>query len=252
MSKLIHYHIFKNAGTSVDAVLRDSFGNRWGQYEGPAADSVLSPDQIREFLDHNDDLVALSTHQGRPEVSADISPILFLRHPILRARSVYEFSRQDRALPSAYQSPTFADYVAWALDSDDGGIVIRDYQVTHLSNASFRTPLLKANAHRGDLEQAQALLTKMEGVGIVEQFGRSALAYQALYRPIFSDLDFGFRWENATGPKEDVPISIQLEDIRLSLGDPLFERLVQANMLDLELYAFGLDRFSDFAGKYVA
>jgi len=26
---LIHYHLFKNAGTSLDAVLKENFGDKW-------------------------------------------------------------------------------------------------------------------------------------------------------------------------------------------------------------------------------
>ena len=33
-SVVIHYHIYKNAGSSVDAMLRASFGDGWQAFEG--------------------------------------------------------------------------------------------------------------------------------------------------------------------------------------------------------------------------
>ena len=33
---ILHYHLFKNAGTSVDAILKRIFGDRWVTREFPA------------------------------------------------------------------------------------------------------------------------------------------------------------------------------------------------------------------------
>lgn len=176
-----------------------------------------------------------------------IAPILFLRHTIVRALSVFGFSKSDPSLPFAHQALTFADYVTWALESDDGGIVIREYQFTHLSDASFRTPLLKARPQTGDLYQDKALIVEIGNIGIIEYFGRSVRAYQEVYGSLFKILDFDFIWENATAPKQDILLSDRLDDIRMSLGEPLYGRLVEANTFDLGLYRFALFVLSDFA-----
>ncbi len=39
---LVHYHIFKNAGTSVDRLLAESIGEAWAGYEGQRRDAGRS------------------------------------------------------------------------------------------------------------------------------------------------------------------------------------------------------------------
>ena len=245
--KIVHYHIFKNAGTSVDSALRESFDGQWAEFDGPHADSVVTADQVSARLASDDALIALSTHQGRVRIRADILPILFLRHPIVRARSVFEFTKRNRSSPPPpHLAGDFADYVAWALESRDGGVVIRDYQVVHLSQASFRTPLLMAEARQADLQEACDLLTRMGKVGIVERFDHSIRAYQSAYQPLIPGLKLEPKWENATSDKA-VLLDQRLADIRSSLGGTLYNGLVEANRLDLELYAVGLEVMEAFA-----
>lgn len=64
-SVLIHYHIFKNAGTSVDECLRESFRELWGIYEGPHAHAIQSSVQLGAHLAANPHLAAVSSHLSR-------------------------------------------------------------------------------------------------------------------------------------------------------------------------------------------
>ena len=56
---IIHYHFFKNAGTSVDAVLQRNFGAGWASREYPPRSTS---DVARDFLAANPHIVALSSH----------------------------------------------------------------------------------------------------------------------------------------------------------------------------------------------
>lgn len=112
----------------MDAGLRADFGENWLTCEGDTATDVLKPEIIEEFLDRNPYCSAVSTHLGRPRSRAHILSITLLPPPC---------SERVRCMPSRaarHSQPNhkraqgnFSDYVAWALDSEDGGVVIRDY-----------------------------------------------------------------------------------------------------------------------------
>ena len=236
---LVHYHIFKNAGSSVDASLKASFGTAWTEFEGSHAHDIQSSTQLSHFLATNKHLVAVSSHLARPPLPwASCLPVVFLRHPLLRAYSVYEFTRKDSSQPygDIARDAGFADYVRWALRSERGSVVIRNYQVIHLSDASWRHEnILDAQAGPHDLEQARNLLTAWGIVGIVESYALSAKIFQKRYGPLLPGLEFRHLHENSTklvqGTVED-----QIDRICLLLGGSLYDEFMAINALDLDLY----------------
>jgi hypothetical protein len=236
---LIHYHIFKNAGSSVDASLRHSFGDHWGTFEGPHAHAIQSTHQLAEFINRNRHLRAISSHLARPPLPhANSLPVVFLRHPLLRAYSVYKFTRTDNSQPysDVAQELSFSDYIAWALRKEPGSIVIRDYQVVHLSDASWRGGnILNTEALSADLQQACRLLSDWGVAGIVEEFELSATVFQTRYGKRLPDLEFLPRWENATC-RETVSLSERVDRLRHLLGEGLYSDFMGMNQLDLALY----------------
>jgi hypothetical protein len=92
---LVHYHIFKNAGSSFVWTLRKIFGTDLHTYDSPTSDGVLSPQQIVSYAAINKGAIAISSHQAvlPPPTIPDrnvISSIL-IRDPIARIRSILRF-----------------------------------------------------------------------------------------------------------------------------------------------------------------
>ncbi|MGC1550155.1 MAG: sulfotransferase family 2 domain-containing protein [Rhodanobacter sp.] len=237
---LIHYHIFKNAGTSVDLSLHRSFGGRWGTFEGPHAHAIQSSEKLSTFINKNRHLVAISSHLARPPLPhSNCLPIVFIRHPLLRAYSVYQFTRKNADLPFSdiAQTMDFKDYIErWVLRKESGSIVIRDYQVVHLSDASWRCDnILDANADGNDLDQACQLLSEWGVAGVVEHFELSIKVFQAKYGPMLPNLEFFHCWENATNC-DDATIDDKVSRLRDMLGESLYDAFMDANQLDLALY----------------
>lgn len=236
---LIHFHIFKNAGTSIDASLKRCFGKRWTTFEGENAHDLRSSAQLAQFMAANPHVRAISSHLVRPPLpTPDCLPIVFIRHPLLRAYSVYQFTRNDPSQPFSHVAKDydFSDYIRWALEEAPGSIVIRDYQVVHLSDASWRCDhILDARAAERDLEQATALLDHWGMAGVVEEFDRSIDAYQALYGPLQPDLSLGYDRENVSETGSH-PADIRLEQLGSLLGRELRQRFMEANVLDLALH----------------
>lgn len=236
---LIHYHIFKNAGTSVDACLRESFGANWAAFEGEHAHAIQSSDNLANFLSANTHLQAVSSHLARPPLPGPhYLPIAFIRHPLLRAQSVYHFTRQDPSQPFSREAQSFGfcDYLRWALQEEPGSIVIRDYQVVHLSDASWRCDhILNARASEADLEQVRGMLDDWGIVGVVEAFQLSIATYQSLYGPLMPSLRLTQRWDNQT-VQSALTVEQRIHALREQLGEDLYGEFMAANRLDMALH----------------
>lgn len=236
---LIHYHIFKNAGCSVDESLRASYGEAWAEFEGSHAHDIQSSEQLAKFLCAKPHLRAVSSHLARPPLPwRECLPVVFLRHPLLRARSVYEFTRRDSTQPFSQpaRDNDFAGYIRWALRRERGSIVVRNYQVIHLSSASWRcADILSTEAVSDDLDGARDLLSGWGAVGIVEAFARSTRVFQACYGRSLPELKFRDIRVNATVAAL-TSVEDQIESCRERLGATLFADFMAANELDLALY----------------
>lgn len=236
---LIHYHIYKNAGSSVDAMLRACFGERWGVIEGQHSTDILSRERLEQGLAVQPHLRAVSTHLGRPPVPSSGLAVVFLRHPILRAWSVYSYARLDPMQPdhAAATERGFRDYVRWALADGRSIVPIFDYQTYHLSGASFRGPYGPASAPTDDdVREAEALLRDIGVCGVVEAFDVSCAAIEAAYRPFLPELRLPGAHENRSSENSE-PFGVRLTRIERELGPELYDRLLDLNALDLRLYA---------------
>jgi len=154
--------------------------------------------------------------------------------------------RQDPIQPghAAASKGSFRDFVDWALSSQENGVVIRNYQTIHLSDASLRGgDILQARAEKRDLDQAIALLSTWPAVGVTRQFARSLRRFDAVYGDLFPGLFAGEVHANVT--KADyVSDRHEWGEARLELGPALFQRLVDANALDIELHRWAQRRLA--------
>ena len=246
--KLIHYHVFKNSGSSVDFLLNRYFGQKHVCVEGETTHDVLSSKRLDAHLREIEHYEAVSTHLGRPgpELSHHI-PIAFLRDPIDRARSVYRFIRQDPVQPGhvEFANASFRDFVETILASDKGGAVIRNYQTIHFSDASFRcADIGDARATERDLRQSLALLSSWLVVGITRQFALSLRRFNSVYGALYPGLFVGAPRVNVTRERY-VSDRHEWAEARLELGPALFNRLLEANALDLTLYQWAVNRLAE-------
>jgi len=240
---IIHYHIYKNAGTSIDAMLKACFGERWGVIEGATPLDMMSCERVEDALSGHPDWCAISSHLARPPVPPGGLAIIFLRHPILRARSVYSYARLDHMQPDHRAAVTsgFPGYIEWALDAGRAISPIFDYQTYHLSRASFRGPYGVASAPTEvDLHEAENLLQSVGVCGVVEKFERSCERLEAAYRPFLPEFRLPGAHENRTGTELTTTEAARLTQIEEELGPVLYEKLLTLNALDIRLHATAL------------
>jgi hypothetical protein len=243
---LVHYHIFKNAGTSVDQLLSGYFGDAWAAFEGESPVDIVRSQRLSTWLADKPHIRAVSSHLARPPLPVPGSmPVIFLRDPVDRALSVYRYLARDRTQACSDIAATrdFAGFVAWALDSDNGGVVIRDYQVIHLSAASFRYPhIWQSRATNRDFRQARALLRSCPAFGIAREFAASLRLFDRAYGAHFPGLFTGPVHANSTNPDFHSEHE-EREHARDALGPALYQRLLDANSRDLALYQWAHSRF---------
>src|SRR5581483_6833001 len=99
---LLHYHIFKNAGSTIDFALKQNFGDRLAYLHGDRFDSMVSDAEVVEFVSRNPAIAAISSHHLRPPAPAAPSirflEILIVREPLDRLCSIYDFYRRTDQL----------------------------------------------------------------------------------------------------------------------------------------------------------
>ena len=179
---LFHYHIFKNAGTSIDQMLMESFGAAFTTFESRKLFPDLDPDALRHFLAERPQIGAVSSHMPRRFLfGPPCLPIVLLRHPIDRARSAFQFLLRD---PTTKDHEValggFAAYVKFALDTPGEGISIRNYQTFHLTATRLEPENWRMVSTRDDLRQAQDLLAGWPCFGLVRAFARIVPAVPGL------------------------------------------------------------------------
>lgn len=245
---ILHYHVFKNAGSSVDEWLRRNLGaGACARVEGDRPRHTIEAEVLARHVVANTTLRAVSSHQARlppPRVEGiRFHPIVFLRHPVDRAGSVYAFEKRqagDAPGVQAARSLGFADYVRWRL-APGHGCVISNFQTLHLSGA--HGPLQHMVASDSHLADARERLAALPCFGLVERFAESLAWISAELGPAFS-MHAGEAMPAANASTGRAPgLAARLQAIAAELGPALHAELLERNRHDLALYASASSRF---------
>lgn len=248
---ILHYHLFKNAGSSVDHILATNFGERWTTVEGEHPWSVLGTDALADVIHSNPKLLAISSHTTRLPIpvlqNTVIYPIFFVRHPIDRVSSIYHFERKQQGAnfsASTARENDFSGYVQRMLNNlDNEGIVLSNFHTVCLSHAaSGLTDLRQTKVDSFSLTEARAFLAALPAFGLVEHFDQSVQGLQKWLQKPFPGINFFPIRLNALAERE-APLAIRLVRIKKELGSALYKDLLNINQYDLELYRYACQLF---------
>jgi len=231
---LVHYHIFKNGGSTIEAILEREFPGRFAALHGPHASSTLDRRELERFLRRNPKLTAISSHHLRYPKPAIRNTVIFdccfLRHPLERLDSLYRYLRGvpgDDYLASRARGMTPCEFFRELID--EAPHLISNVQVTQIACAgAFARP-----AHHGDLERAAAILGDMAVPGVVERFEQSLAAAEYFLQPAFPDISLEFVPQNVSGGHA----TCSEERLTRFWGAEIYDDLYRLNRLDLELFA---------------
>lgn len=235
MRKVIfHYHLFKNAGTSLDSQLQANVPEgQWLTQEFPAP---LAPNRkgVAEWIQAEQDALVFSSHTAYlppPELPGiKVLPVIFIRHPIDRIASVHAFEREQASDEFGAVLARHTDLAGYiesrlALPFDR---LCRNFH-------SQRFAFMYGEAVGPDRVRAEKALANLPFVGVVERFEESLARLQQWLHAEGFNFTLKPVKENVT---RDIDKSLvdKLDDIRQEIGDNTYQKLLAANEEDLLLY----------------
>jgi hypothetical protein len=236
---LIHYHIFKNAGTSFQSALEQVFGVHVHSYDSANSGGLLSADDLVRYATMAPEAKAIFSHQAvlpppRVRGRSIISSIL-IRDPMARIRSIYAFERrQNRVTPGALKAKELdlKGYVEWRLSNSPA--MVCNYQVSFCSRGKD-TPQNKEPTE-DHLQQAIQNLDQIDIVGTVERYHEWLALAQSILAKSFPNISLALVRRNVTEERADRSHEAILDDLRKELGLKLADRLLACNYLDMCLH----------------
>jgi hypothetical protein len=233
---IVHYHIFKNAGTTVRSILERLFAERFTTLHGLSSDTVLDGEHLTELLRTSPETMAISSHHLRyplPESrGVALFDLCFLRHPLDRLQSMYSYLRSARTPgPLGELAMQCSDREFFRALTDHSPHLVSNVQVLQLARAGrFTHP---AGAH--ELRRAIQTMREMAVPGAVELFDESLVSAEYFLQPAFPGigLDYVIHNSSRTGRSGS---RVELEHFRDAWGDRLYQDIMRLNEFDMELY----------------
>lgn len=243
---ICHYHIFKNSGTSFDKVLTKNYGKQHLSIDGPFPYFKINQDELLKIV-CNSGRQAFSSHQINLPVPASldvlIEPVVFVRHPLLRLRSIYGFTGKARnAGRSIYaaRNVSFRDWVMGCVSEPRHVAVLSNGQTRSLSYIYGRPGPSRFSESSGfefDLHQAYRNLAGVKLLGRTECFDRDVKRFETLLAADgFEFHHYKFKPKNVTSKDTRASIEDRLANIREELGGEAYDLAVRLNRQDFELY----------------
>ena len=237
---LVHYHILKNGGSTIESVLRREFGPAFATFDESCAEATLDQSDLAAFLAARPDTSAVSSHHLRYPKPAIRNMVIFdccfLRHPLDRLQSLYAWARRNNSsdlLSRMARTVSSREFVHRLLH--DFPHMVSNVQVTLLANAgAFTRP-----ANESDLGIATSILREMAIPGLVELFDESLIAAEYFLRPAFPGIRLHCQPQNVSRPGEQrrAGQEEELENKLVALwGAGTYADLCRLNEFDLELY----------------
>ena len=243
-SVIVHYHLFKNAGTSIERLLKQSMGSAWTSWDKPQSGAKISGSELQHWLEENTHIRAVSSHQLVPPLpngSFHVTPIVFLREPLSRVRSAWLFEWQKQLGLEEPKGP-LADYIEDKFKQKNAS-VIANFQVSRLSNQNYDDVKQRLHRYHHELLPAACrFVDSLPFIGIVENFTGSLQLLRAATSKSFPELVIKEHRENVTDPST-ASVEQRIESIRREIGNDLFDELCVRNRMDLQLYSYATGRF---------
>lgn len=233
---ILHYHLFKNAGTTVSALLEKNFPGRFAFLHGERSDSSLTHQDLLHFLSADEQVRAVSSHHLHPP-SPEVEGFVFfdvvsVRNPLDRLRSMYDFYRRspegDDELIVQSRKHDVAGFLRLLLDRFPH--LVNNVQVNYFANGGRYT----RPPDEWDLKRAVEVIRHSAVPVVTELFDLCAVSAEYFLQPAFGTLDFSHTPENVS-PGRQSGLAERLKWFRKCCGASLYNGLLAANELDIKL-----------------
>lgn len=234
---ILHYHLFKNAGTSLDAAFKENFSEEKGEWvtkEFPAQ-PAKNREELKQWIIDNPQAKCFSSHTAIfpvPEIEdVKIIPVIFYRHPIDRMASAYSFEKKQGGEgfgPTLARNTSLAGYIETRL-SLQADRQCRDFHAHRLAT-------MFGEQQGDEATRAKMAIEALPFVGLVEKYSESLERLEALLKAEgFEDIKLKPVEKNVSrGVKKT--LDEKLSEINEQLGDEVFNKLLVANEIDLNIW----------------
>jgi hypothetical protein len=232
---VVHYHFFKNAGSTIESILEREFGGEFATLHGLTADTELDNDELSVFLSTHPEIKAVSSHHLRyplPNIkNVVVFDLCFIRHPLDRFQSMYAYLRKANtggALGQMASGCSVSEFLRNLVDESPH--LVSNVQVLQLARAGrFTRP-----AGEEDLGRAIEVVRKMAVPGVVDQFDASLVAAEYFLRPAFPQIHLHYTRQNVTAASAGT--THREKRYRELWGSAVYDDLFALNQFDLQLH----------------
>jgi hypothetical protein len=223
-------------------MLRNNFGENWMTFDGELPEGMILPQQMAGFIMENPLLRAVSSHQALlplPEIpDTEVFPIVCFRHPLDRARSVYDFERKQGLTVGPISKGaehamrlSFTDYLRWRFDSSKNGVVHNHQTMWLLHEKRYSNHVITEK----DFDKACIQLQSLNYFGLVEEFQRSVnlLADRLMQHGV--KFDTSYQVINSNSERHE-SLAQRLESLRENVGETIWGELQERNRWDCLLH----------------
>ncbi len=226
---LIHIHIPKNAGTTVDSILKRNFGERYYDFYTDRNGKFLTQSEfiqlVKKIQPYTDVLSAHDIHPLEQETSKQLELNYFtlIRHPVERARSLYYHERRNTGKNHISQK-SFHEYVQERSKEDRA---ISNWQTYNIGGEA-------------DFFKAKKILDNFALVGLVEKFDESLLLLREKFKKGLNknkliNLNIFYQQQNIS----------QSKIVTEPMGEEkTLEKLIEMNQEDLQLFEYASTRLN--------
>ena len=235
---IIHAHIFKNAGTTFDHSLRKNFADGFIDHRQDQELVQGKQEYLNQYLALHPECQALSSHSVHFNIesseSLNLFPVYFIRHPIERIRSVYEFEKKQNAdTPGARKAKEMdlEGFVDWYLE-ESSPATIRNVHTIFLSGQGPSADRLEEK-----FEQAMTVLEKPAVcINVVDRYDQSMLVMEDKLSADFPGIDLSYVRKNVTDKNPESSLENKLNTFLAGVSQSCQEKIIQKNQWDLALY----------------
>lgn len=237
---LLHCHIFKNGGSTIDNALTNNFGTRAIFRENPAGQQFLLSDTIIDIVESAGpaEVASVSSHRmGLPAPrhnSIKFIPLIMIREPLDRLGSMYSFYGRQKnyishecLLAKRETLKSFIETLLSAgLDSSFSNLQCQFFLGNYSppQHPSEKTwPTIVNNLHA------------VSCVGLLEMFDESMVIWEEYLRQFIPDINLSYVKKNVSANRPPT-LEERLELIREQLGDDLVAEFTKQNQYDYQLY----------------
>jgi hypothetical protein len=232
---IFHYHLFKNAGTSLDAAFKENFSDGEWQTKEFSQEPEKNRKEVGNWIRSCPTAKCFSSHTARLQEihddNLDVFPVIFIRHPIDRIASVYNFEKQQGADSFGAvlaKNTSMAGYIETRLS------LLNDRQCRNFHVDRFASLFPPDNGT--EFERAVLASEELPFVGVVEHFSSSLERLEnLLHVKGFPYLQLKVLKKNVTRDTKK-RLQEKLSEIENEIGATIFKKLCVENDADIALY----------------